>query len=349
MFFRFANPYYFFLLIPAAIAAWFVFRRRISRGILFSPVSRLPVRTATWRTRIAGVFPALFVLGLVLGIVSLSRPQTVFSLSHRKTDAVAMEMVVDTSGSMKALDLSVKTATGMQYRTRLDVIKEVFADFVSRRPDDLIGLVSFGGYASTRAPLTADHEALLHVLKGVEIIDPTTDRNGQAIDPEEALTAIGDALATACARLRDVEVKSRIVVLLTDGVSNAGIIKPEEAMKAAEKLGIKVYTIGVGSTGRAPFLATDMLGRRRIIDSWVELDEPLLRKIARTTGGRYFNVKNRKGIEEAMEEIDKLEKTEIERNIYNQYNELFPWFLGPALGLIVLGTGLNMLVTRRIV
>jgi Ca-activated chloride channel family protein len=120
-------------------------------------------------------------------------------------------------------------------------------------------------------------------------------------------------------------------------------------MKAAEKLGIKVYTIGVGSTGRAPFLATDMLGRRRIIDSWVELDEPLLRKIARTTGGRYFNVKNRKGIEEAMEEIDKLEKTEIERNIYNQYNELFPWFLGPALGLIVLGTGLNMLVTRRIV
>jgi Ca-activated chloride channel family protein len=260
-----------------------------------------------------------------------------------------MEMVVDTSGSMKALDLSIKTATGTKYRTRLDVIKEVFADFVSRRPDDLIGLVSFGGYASTRAPLTTDHKALLHVLKGVEIIDPTTSKDGQAIDPEEARTAIGDALATACARLQDMEVKSKIVVLLTDGVSNAGIIKPEEAMNAARKLGIKVYTIGVGSTGRAPFFVTDRHGRRRMIEDRVELDEPLLRKMAATTGGRYFNVRNRKSVKQAMEEIDKLEKTTIERDVYNQYNELFPWFLTPALGLIVLGTGLNVLVTRRIV
>jgi Ca-activated chloride channel family protein len=347
--FRFADPYYFFLLIPAGVTAWFVFRKQVRKGLLFSPVSRLPSRTATWRTRLACVFPFLFILGTVAAIIAVSRPQTVLSLSRRTTDAVAMEMVVDTSGSMKALDLSVKTATGIQHRTRLDIIKEVFADFVSRRPDDLIGLVSFGGYASTRAPLTTDHEALLHVLKGVEIIDPTTSRDGQAIDPEEARTAIGDALATACARLQDIEVKSRIVVLLTDGVSNAGIIKPEEAMKAARELGIKVYTIGVGSTGRAPFLATDRLGRNHVLQNWVELDEPLLRNIAETTDGRYFNVKDRKGVEKAMEEIDKLEKTEIERNVYNQYNELFPWFLTPALCLIVLGTTLSMLVTERIV
>jgi len=210
-------------------------------------------------------------------------------------------------------------------------------------------LITFGGYATTRAPLTADHTALLHVLEGVEIPKPSFNNQGQVVDQEELLTAIGDALATACTRLEHAELKSKIIVLLSDGESNTGIIKPEDAIKIAKKMGIKIYTIGIGSTGSAPFLRKDMFGKDVIVHGDVILDEALLGNVAKSTGGRYFNVKDPSGLEKAMEEINKLEKTKIEQNIYEQYNELFPWFLWPALCLITAGTGLNMMISRRIV
>lgn len=347
--FRFADPYYFFLLIPAGIAAWFAYRKRITSGILFAPTFRLPAAGRTWRTYAAHVLPVLFLAGLVLAVAALARPQTVFSRTHRTADAIAMEMVVDVSGSMGALDLSTRTPAGIKYRTRLDVVKQTFAEFVEKRPDDLIGLVTFGGYATTRSPLTTDHSALLHVLQGVEIPKPAHGKNGQIINQEELLTAIGDALATACGRLEHAEPKSKIIVLLSDGESNTGIIRPEQAMKAAKELGVKVYTIGVGSTGRAPFMGRDIFGRKSIQYAHVTLDEALLKNIADTTGGRYFNVRDPGGLEKAMKDIDNLEKTKIEREEYNQYNELFHWLLGPALGLIVLGTGLNMMIAKRII
>lgn len=234
-------------------------------------------------------------------------------------------------------------------RTRLDAVKETFADFIGRRPDDLIGLVTFGGFASTRAPLTADHNALLHTLKGVEISRPVQDKTGQVVNQEEMLTAIGDALATACARLEKAEPKSKIIVLLSDGESNTGVIKPEQAIKMAEKMKIKVYTIGVGSTGEAPFPTRDMFGREVVQYARVSLDEELLERIASETRGRYFNVRDPKGLDRAMESINRLEKTAVERDVYSQYNELFLWLLCPALALLAAGTGLNMAVARRIV
>lgn len=347
--FRFAHPFYLFLLVPLAAAAWFVFRKRIRKGLLFSATFRIPAQGITFRTLAASILPAVYLLGLALVVFALARPQTVFSRIRNKSDAIAIEMVVDVSGSMEALDLSLKTPTGTKFRTRLDASKETFTEFVNKRPDDLIGLVTFGGFAATRAPLTGDHEALIHVLKGIDIPRPSFDSQGQVVDQEELLTAIGDALATACARLEHAQLKSKIVVLLSDGESNTGLIKPEDAIKIAKKMGIKIYTIGIGSNGQAPFRRKDMFGNDRLVYADVVLDEALLGNIAKSTGGRYFVVKDQGGFDRAMEEINKLEKTRVERNIYEQYNELFPWLLWPALCLISLGAGLNMMISRRIV
>ena len=250
---------------------------------------------------------------------------------------------------MEALDLSPRTPTGVKFRTRLDVVKEAFADFIARRPDDLIGLVTFGGYAVTRAPLTTDHEALRHVLEGVEIPKQSFDREGRLLNQEELLTAIGDALTTALARLKTSEPRSRIVVLLSDGESNTGLISPDQAVQAARTLGIRIYTIGVGTTGVAPFRGRDAFGREQIFRLEVTLDEALLRRVADATNARYFNVRDARGLEDAMGEIDTLEKTRVERDVYHHYNERFPWLLWPALVLILLGTGLNMVLTRRII
>jgi Ca-activated chloride channel family protein len=347
--FRFADPYYFLLLLPVGLAAWRVFGTRRRTGILFAATRRLPGGRRSWRVYAVHACSVTALLGLVLGVFALARPQTVFSQSKRSSDVIAVEMVVDVSGSMEALDLSINTPAGKKYQTRLDVVKKTFADFVSERKGDLIGLVTFAGYATTRAPLTTDTGALLHVLKGVEIPKPARGKNGQILDEDELMTAIGDALVTACARIKDTDAKSKVIVLLSDGESNTGIIKPDAAIRTAEELGIKVYTIGIGTRGRAPFRTRDVFGRDTIQYGVVSLDERLLRDIAEKTGGQYFNVRDPKGLAKAMASIDELETTRIEEDIYNQYNELFPRFLVPALGLMVLGTGLNMLIARRII
>ena len=345
--FTFGNPYYFLLLIPAAACAWSAYRRRPGAALRFAPMMRIPGRRITWRIAISNAMPVLYVAGLVLIVIALARPRTVLSTVRRTTDLIAVEMVVDVSGSMDALDMSdIRNNRIIKARTRLDAVKEKFAEFVKQRPDDMIGLVSFGGYASTRAPLTTDHDALLHTLAGVD----TPKESTHGSDQEEWRTAIGDALTTGCARLQHTKPKSKIIVLLSDGESNTGIIKPEEAMETAKTMGIKVYTIGVGSTGKAPVWGKkDLWGNPRL--SWmdVRLDEDMLKKIAETTGGKYFNATDRAGLEAALEDINSLEKTTVERNVYHHYNELFQWCLGAALGLVLLGSCLNVLVGRRIV
>jgi Ca-activated chloride channel family protein len=315
------------------------------QALLFAPAHRIPTHRATWRTRLRPLAPLFYLVGAALAIVALARPQTVFSRTTRRADAIAMQMVVDCSGSMAALDFSTQDAQ----RTRLDVVKETFGRFVGMRPGDLVGLITFGGFASSRVPLTLDHQALLHSLGGVEIPREVYGPNGQPVNAEESLTAIGDALATACARLEKADVKSRVVVLLSDGVSNTGIIKPEDATKAAKTLGIKVYTIGVGSNlAEAPFLARDVFGRTVIARARVELDEDLLRRIAEGAGGQYFNVTDPKGLDRAMEAINKLEKTSINTELYNQYDEHFAVLLVPALVLVMLGTALNAWLGRML-
>lgn len=342
--FRFADPYYLFLLIPLGVAGWALFARRRKKAIIFAPTHRLPPTPLTWRTAVIAVAPFLFLAGAGLTIIALARPQTVLSKTAHQADAIAIQMVVDVSGSMEALDFSTRDTV----RTRLDVVKETFAQFIGKRTDDLIGLVTFGGYATSRVPLTIDHGALLHVLKGVQIPKPALDANGQLTNQEELLTAIGDALATACGRLEKAEIKSKLIVLLSDGESNTGLIKPEEAIKAAKALGIKVYTIGVGSNGRAPFMARDVFGRDVIQYAEVRIDEDLLRRIASTTGGQYFNVRDPKGLSRAFADIDKLEKTNIRKDVYNQYTEFFPRFLWPGVLVLILALSLNMGIRKEI-
>jgi len=347
--FEFAHPAFLLLLLPVAGCAWCVYARRIHHGVRFAPTVRFPRQGRSWRTRAAQGLPALYLAALALMAIAMARPRSLLSQSRRTADVIAIQMVIDVSGSMEALDLSTVTPLGPQYRTRLDVVKETFAAFIEKRQDDLIGLISFGGYASTLAPLTSDHEALQHVLSGVEIPRQMHDREGQILNEDELLTAIGDALATGCARLQDAEPVSKIIVLLSDGDSNAGIIDPGTAIKAAQELGVKVYTIGIGSTGRAPVRVTDELGRQGIRQAWVTFDETLLRQIAAETGGTYYNVRDAKGLDTALESINTLETTKVEHNVYRQYDELFSRFALPALALLLAAVSLNMAIARRIV
>ena len=346
--FSFAWPLCFLLFAPLALAAWRMLRRGRRAGIKFAPVGRLPAKTAGWRARVANLSPWFFLVGAALLVVAAARPRTSLARSSRSVDAIAIAMTVDVSGSMEALDFM---ASGSRTeRTRLDVVKEVFAKFVKARPDDLIGLITFGGYASTRAPLTADHEVLLHVLKGVQVPTVTYDRSGRPVDQEETMTAIGDGLATAIARVKDAEMKSKIVILLSDGVSNTGAVEPDAAAAAAAKLGVRVYTIGVGThSRRTPFRARDVFGRTRIQYADMSFDESQLKSIAAKTGARYFGVRDEGGLKAALEEIDSLEKTTLDRTVYQRWNEYFPPFLLAGAFLVLFAVSLQMLASRRLV
>ena len=343
--FRFAHPWLMLLLVPLGLAAWFVLARRLKQAMLFAPTHRLPHSLTTWRTVARLIMPYAFLLGSALLVIALARPQTVFSRITRRSDAIAIMMVVDVSGSMEALDFSPPG----RYVTRLDVAKEECARFIEKRPGDMIGLVSFGGYAATLTPLTIDHAALLHTLKGVEVPAQSLNEQGRLANQEEFLTAIGDALATACGRLESAQLKSRIAILLSDGESNTGIIKPESAIELAKTLGVKVYTIGIGSNARAPFRARDVFGRTVIQYAQVTMDEELLKQIADSTGGRFYHITDPKGMEKALLDIDKLEKTKIEQELFERQDELFAFFLLPGSILILLAATVNTAVSRYVV
>ena len=345
----FANPLMLLFFVPIAFAAWRLLRRGRRSGIRFSAVGRLPVKAAGWRAQLAALTPFILLAGLSLLTIAAARPRT--SLAHEKksVDAIAIAMTVDVSGSMDALDLTPKGERFSRETTRLAVVKKLFAEFVGKRPDDLIGLVTFGGYASTRSPLTADHEALLNVLKGVEIPSIAVDAQGQAIARDEQMTAIGDGLATALARLKDARPKTKIVILLSDGVSNTGAVEPDEAAAAAAKMGVKVYAIGVGTRSRrTPIFGRDFFGRAAIQYADMTFDEQQLRTIAKKTGGTYFPVNDRDSLEKALEEIDQLETTQIDADIYNRWNEHFAMFLLLGAVFVLVSVSLSMSASRRV-
>ena len=355
----FAWPYSFLLFLPLALAAWRMLRRGRRSGIRFSAVPRLPAKTAGWRARAANLSPFIFLLGGAALVVAAARPRESLSQGRRNVDAIAIAMTVDVSGSMEIIDITQREAERIRTQsdaerlpTRLDVVKKTFAKFVEARPDDLIGLVTFGGFASSRAPLTADHETLLQVLKGVEVPSSGVDpRTGQPIDGEETMTAIGDGLATAPARLKNAELKSKIVILLSDGQSNTGAVEPDAAADAAAKMGVKVYTIGVGGhSGIALARMRDMFGRTQIRQVQNDgFDEAQLKSIAKKTGGRYFGVRDEKGLKAALEEIDQLEKTTLDRTVYQRWREYFAPFLMLGTILVFLAVSLQMSASRRLV
>ena len=357
---NFANPLMLLLLLPVAFAAWRLLRRGRRSGIRFSAVGRLPAKAAGWRARVAGLTPFVLLAGLALLTVAAARPRS--SLAHEKksVDAIAIAMTVDVSGSMMNTDLAPKDAKSEQEWTRLAIVKRLFAEFVEKRPDDLIGLVSFATYASTVVPLTADHAMLLHALKGVCVPKKyALDANGTPIGREaEWNTAMGDGIATALLRLKDSQLKSKIVILLSDGLSNTGAVLPEEAAAVACKMGVKIYVIGIGVVPEYIDVRAGIFGQVKRVrtkdlphDKQVELlgfDEEQLDLIAKTTGGTYFPVNDRDSLEDALKEIDQLETTEIDADVYNRWNEHFASFLLLGAICVLVAVTLSMSAARRV-
>lgn len=348
MSFRLASPSALLLILPLAFAAWRMLRRP-SRpsGVPFAPLRAVPVPKFGWRMLLARSAPFAILASFAFFTVAAARPQTFVARERRSADSIAIAMVVDVSGSMMALDMA-SDPYASDAPTRLDVVKEEFARFIGRRPDDLITLVTFGGFASTRSPLTADHRALLQYLKAVHVPGSVAGDDTPATN-EETLTAIGDGLVTACARLQESDIATKIVVLLSDGVSNAGITEPAKAAAIAKELGIKVYAIGVGSrNGRAPF-RTMRFGRPDVATAYVEFDEGELRGIADATGGRYYGVRDRGDFDDVLREIDSLEKTRTEGDVFVNYSEKFAIPLALGALLLAAGVAANIATVGRMV
>jgi len=236
-------------------------------------------------------------------------------------------IVIDTSGSMKAMDFTVNG----KRRDRMYVVKEVVGAFVEKRVDDRVGMVVFGTNAFAQSPLTLDHDVLKQYLSEVEI--------GVAGES----TAIGDALGVAINRIKDVESKNKIIILLTDGSNTAGNIDPRQVVKAAQVLGVKIYTIGVGSDGWVP-IPTEF-GYQKVR---VDLDEILLKEIAEKTGAKYFRAKDTKALVKIYETIDELEKSEVELKVYRNYEERYSLFLWPGLFFLLCELLLGLTRFRRI-
>ncbi|MGO9112950.1 MAG: vWA domain-containing protein [Thermoguttaceae bacterium] len=343
MSFRFQTPLWLLLLVLLAVIGVLAISRQRRVAVLFSDVSILRTLPATLALRIKRALPWVRLAGLALLIVALARPQRGIEEFRLQTEGIAIQICIDRSGSMAALDFNLD---GRQVN-RLDVIKRVFHDFVMGkgklpgRPDDLIGLITFGGFVEPKCPLTLDHSALIQVLDAVEIPHPIFDSHGREINQrlwqEDSQTAIGDALAVAAKRLKDVQAKSKVIILLTDGEQTAGVLPPLEGAKIAKTFGVKVYTIGIGTNGMVtiPDPYPDAFGRTVLHQEVFPLDERTLQQIAEATGGKYFSAQDAERLEDVYAEIDRLEKSPSEGRLYSEYRELYQWFLLPGLGLIV--------------
>ncbi|MCL2710461.1 MAG: VWA domain-containing protein [Planctomycetaceae bacterium] len=345
--FCFQAPYFFLLLIPLVfLVVRYEFRRISPLNIIFSNTAVLQTLPYTFVQQLAKVVPYLLYVGVVLWIVALARPQFGEVEYRVRTEGIALIICIDRSGSMAAMDFTIHGHP----TNRLEVVKHTLRDFIygndslAGRQDDKIGLLAFGGYVDAHCPLTLDHATLLEMLDQIQLPNyrmiRETIQGARQPDAEwlmrEGETAIGDALAMAADRLREEEAKSKVILFLSDGEQTAGVLSPMEGAEIAQTFGIKVYTIGIGSTGEAPYVFTDSFGRRRTVMQGVSMDEQTLKDIAELTGGRYFNARNTRALEEVYAEIDQLEKTMHEGRVYRRYTELFRYPLFAGAGLIAL-------------
>jgi Ca-activated chloride channel family protein len=331
MTFRFADPWPGLLVLAlVAVLAWRLVRRRGRRATLIFPGTE-PLRALrpALAVRLRHLPLALRVAGLALLVVAFARPQSGQREEEVLTEGIDIVLSVDVSGSMRTEDFRPKN--------RLEVAKDVVAQFVRGRRHDLLGLVVFAANAYTRCPLTLDYGVLLDLLRRVDIAPR-----------EEDGTAIGMGLATAAARLKDARGKSKVIVLLTDGRNNRGEIDPLSGARLAQALGIKVYTIGVGTEGKAPYPIDDPILGRRYIEVEADIDETTLQEIARATGGQYFRAVDSRSLRAIFDRIDAMERSEIRVRGYTRYSELFPYFLYPGALLVLAELLLGSTVLRRI-
>ena len=313
---QFADPLWLLAGLAIPVFVWLHHRRRAHGALL---ASRLPRATgAAWRLHLPFYLRVIALLALIL---ALGRPRLGYSWEEATTEGIDIQIVVDTSGSMGAEDF--------QPKNRLEVAKQVVRDFIAKRPGDRIGVTIFGGTALTRSPLTTDRAMLDELVDSIEL---NTVQDG---------TAIGVALANAASRLKDSAAKSKVIVLVTDGVNNAGEIDPLSAAAVAKGLGLRVYTIGVGRDGRVPVPAhvrVPLTGRveTRRVPMEVEVDEKLLRSIAERTGGSYFAAADPGTLRAVFDRIDLLEKTAMQVKRYIRYRESFQPFAWTAFAFLLL-------------
>ena len=308
----FRHPLLLLLLLAVPALVWLRYARRRQAPLAFSDgAALLGLPVSPWLA-LRKLPPALFAAGLVFLVAAAARPQKGMSESRVETEGVDIVLVVDTSTSMRADDFSTAT----KRMDRLDAAKSVLAQFIQARPDDRLGIVAFAAMPYTIAPLTTDHAWLMLQLDRLQ--------TGMLEDA----TAIGDAIASGVNRLRDSQAKTKLVILLTDGINNAGRLTPPDAAQAAAALGIKVYTIGAGSDQPR---AAGIFG---FVQGGNEIDEAALKKIAEITKAQYFRATDLKSLEETYKAIDQMEKTKIELDQYTRYEEKFAPFL--ALGLLCL-------------
>lgn len=332
-----AHPSY--LVAALAVIPIVLWSRRAAGRVVFSSLATLP-HGSTWRTQLAWLPDALLGLAALALAVALAGPRKGDEDHRVRRDGIAIMMVVDASGSMQALDLSV----GAQEQTRLDAVKRVFEQFVAGgdglrgRPDDAIGLISFARYADTRSPLTLDHANLITAARQVAIVT----------DPGEDGTAVGDGLAQAVERLRAAPQPSKVAIVLTDGVSNAGDVAPIAAAQLAHDAGVKVFTIGAGTNGRAPIRVQDAFGNTQLVSMPVQIDEDTLGQIATTTGGRYFRATDEKALRQIYKDIDRLTRVRIDEVQYSDYRQFYGWFVGLAMLAIVAAVTLRAWLFRRL-
>jgi Ca-activated chloride channel family protein len=301
-------------------------------ALRFPTIVSLKAMSATGAGRRRLALTLLRTVGLILVVVALARPQAGTTTAKIFREGVDVVLAVDVSGSMLAEDFTL----GNERASRLDVVKSVVDEFVVARPADRIGVVLFGARAYTQCPLTLDHGWLRQNLERAEV--------GMIEDG----TAVGSGIATAVNRLRASTAKSKFVVLLTDGQQNAGTLTPETAAEAAAALGIKVYTVGAGTRGLAPYPATDLFGNKVYRPMSVDIDEDALKKVAEITHARYFRATDTKRLRDVYAEIDRAEKTEFEAPEYTEYRETYAWMLWPALLLLCLETALAETVLRKL-
>src|SRR6266516_2534498 len=315
MLLTFAHPWFLLLLLLLPVAAWWRGRQGKPAAFLYSSVQLVSGVANISRSSAGRALVALRWLTLALLILGLAQPQFVESETAVKASGVDIVVAIALSGSMESEDFELKGRRA----NRLEIAKDVLKKFIEKRPGDRIGLVAFAGKAYIAAPMTLDHDFL---EMNVERLQLHSIEEG---------TAIGAGLAAAVNRLRELKSKSKIVILMTDGQNNVSKVPPLTAAEAAQSLGVKVYTIGVGTRGMAPFPQTDPFGRKRYAQQPVDIDEATLQQISLRTGGKYYRADKTETLRSIYDEIDRLEKSEVQVKKYQRYREMFPFLALPGL------------------
>ncbi len=322
--FRFASPLFLLLFLILAMIVFFKMRKKNSRHIKVSSLKGLETTAQPFMVKLSKFVPVLKIMGIICLIIALARPQWGDKKINVTTEGVNIILALDLSESMRALDLKIDD----KIVTRLTAVKSVVRDFIMQREGDRIGMVVFGSNAYTQLPLTRDYNTISFILDKLKI---------GAAGPR---TAIGDAIGISLKRLEDIKSKSNIIILLTDGESNSGELSWQDAVKIAANREVKIYTIAVGTKGKAPFLVDGLFGQRYVYQN-VDVDLEALKTIADQTSASFFQAKDTKSLGQIYDMINNLEKTKVDVKKWVEYKEWYPGILAAGLAFILLYLILN--------